>query len=116
MSNRFHVFWETTDRWQHLAFYAIVLAAIVQTAYIAVYGTRPWWRHYVGRALFFKSASLLVVFWLTIVNTFFAYPGQEQVTTVALWVVAATIAYQFAALLRTRRHAYPPDDRHDPRR
>lgn len=113
MSNRFHVFWETADRWQHFAFYAIVFAATVQTAYILVYGSRPWRQHFVGRALFYKSASLLIVLWLTVVNTFFVYPGQEPISTVALWLVAAAITYQFAALLRTPRHADHPDGRHD---
>jgi putative copper export protein len=106
-------YWELADSWQHASLVAIAVAAVVQTAFVVVYGSRPWWRHYVGRALFVKSTSLLVVLWLTIANTFLLYPGQHQVSTLSLWLVAVAIIYQFAALIRTPRHTYPPNDRYD---
>jgi putative copper export protein len=74
---RFDTFWQYADTWQRSAFIAIMVAAIAQTGFVVVYMLRPWWRHYVGRALLVKSASLLIVLWLTIVNTFVRYPGQE---------------------------------------
>jgi putative copper export protein len=110
---RFDTFWQYADWWQRSAFIAIMVAAVAQTGFVVVYMLRPWWRHYVGRALLVKSASLLIVLWLTIVNTFVRYPGQRQVSSLALWLVAGAIIYQLVALLRTRRHVYPPDDRHD---
>lgn len=109
---RFDAFWAYADAWQRSALVAIMVAAIIQTVFLAVYLSRPWWRHFVGRALALKSASLWVVLWLTIVNTFFRYPGQEPISSLSLWVIAAAIAYQLVALLRTPRMAYPPDDRH----
>lgn len=110
---RFDTFWTHADTWQRSAFLAIMVAAVVQTCFLAVYLSRPWWQHFVGRALALKSSSLGVVLWLTIVNAFFRYPGQEAVSALGLWLVAAAIIFQFVALLRTRRHVYPPDDRHD---
>jgi putative copper export protein len=111
--SRFDVFWSTADVWQRAAFIAIMVAAIAQTGFVGLYVTRPWWRHYVGRALLVKSASLLVVLWLTIVNTFLRYRGQEQISTLALWLIAGAIIYQLVALARTRRDAYPPNDQYD---
>lgn len=109
---RFNAFWQVADSWQRGAFVAIVVATVAQTIFVLVYGTRPWWRHFVGRALFIKSASLCVVLWLTVINTFLRYPGQEQVSSLALWLVAVAIIHQLVALLRTPRVAYPPDDRY----
>jgi hypothetical protein len=108
---RFDAFWQIADAWQRSAFVAILVAAVFQSVFVVVYLSRPWWRHFVGRALALKSTSLLVVLWLTIVNTFFRYPGQKQLSTVALWLVACAIVYQLIALLATPRIAYPPDDR-----
>lgn len=112
--NRVETVWRLADTWERLALLALVVSAVAQTAFIFVYGARPWWRHRVGRALFTKSLSLLIVLWLSIVNTFLIYPAQQRVSTLALWLIAAAIVYQLVALLRTRRHVYPPDDRHDP--
>lgn len=110
--SRFNAFWQTADTWGRAAFVAILVAAIFQTCFVGLYLTRPWWQHFVGRALALKSTSLLVVLWLTIINTFVRYRGQEQVSSIALWLVAGAVIYQFVALARTPRVAYPPDDRY----
>lgn len=82
---------------------ALVVAVVAQSAFVVVYGSRPWWRHRVGRALMLKSSSLLAALWLTFVDTFWVYPAEEKAGTVVLAAIAAAITYQLVALLRTPR-------------
>ena len=95
--------WGVADNWQRLALIALLIATFAQTCFIVVYGTRPWYRSRVGRALMLKSASLAVVLWLTVVNTFFIYPLEEQLSTLGLTLVSVAIVYQFLVMVSTPR-------------
>jgi hypothetical protein len=89
--------------WPDWGLTALWIAAVVQTCFVVTYGLSPWWRHFVGRALFSKSASLAIILWLTVVNHYLTYDYQLQVSVVATWVVTASICFQFAALVAQRR-------------
>lgn len=91
--------------WVNAGWVALWVAAVVQTMFVVLYGVGPWWRHFVGRALFTKSLALCLVLWLTVVNYYLTYPGQLQVTVCATWLVALAIVFQFAALVAQRRIA-----------
>lgn len=99
-----HNVWAIANDWQRASLVALALATVVQTLFVVIYASRPWWKARVGRALMLKSAALCVVLWLTIVNTFYVYAGEEAIGTVALWVVAIAITYQFVVLLWSPRH------------
>lgn len=112
--NRWEAVWRAADVWQRWALVALAFAAVGQASFVVIYARRPWWRHFVGRALLLKSASLLLILWLSLINSFVAYPGQEPIAAGVLWLTGLAIWYQVAAISRTPPHVYPPDDRHDP--
>lgn len=103
MSTRWDAVWSAASGWQRVALAALVIATAAQTLFVLIYGTRPWWRARVGRALFLKSAVLCLLLWLTIVNTFVTYPGEEPVAAIALIATAAAIVYQLVALVLSPR-------------
>ena len=94
--------------WVHAAEVALVAAAIGQTCFVGLYATRPFWRHFVGRALMMKSASLALVLWVSVANIWLTYPYQLQVSACLTMLIAAAIWFQFVALVREvggdRRH------------
>lgn len=85
--------------WVRWGLAALWVATIFQTLFVVVYATRPWRRHFVGRALFVKSLALMVTLQVTLANNYLIYPWQLQVSVILLWFVAAAIAFQFAALV-----------------
>lgn len=89
--------------WFDVGLVALWAAAVVQTGFVIVYGLGPWRRHFVGRALFAKSASLAVLLWLSVINYYLTYRFQLQVTVIATCAVTASIVFQFGALLAQRR-------------
>lgn len=84
----------------------IITCFVGQTVFIAMYATVPWWRNYIGQALFLKSLS----FWLlTLAASFgvaFNYKYEDEVLIALYWVVAATAWYQAASITRQRREAF----------
>lgn len=99
----------------------IILAAPAQTTFVLLYtlrrfGAGQWWRDFTGRALAFKSASLMLVIdaatlgylssylkgadvtWATDATT-----GLDLIVVVCYWLVAAAIYYQLLALIHERR-------------
>lgn len=87
--------WITAYEW------ALGIAVAFQTVFVVVYGTRPWWKHYVGKALFFKSLALGVALWVSFGNIVFpgGYKYQIEIAVIAIWAVAVTIVGQCVALL-----------------
>lgn len=94
----------SSGTWMSIGLRAIDIAAILQTVFVALYATRPWWRHFVGRALFLKSLAFMVVLDLSVVGRYWTYPYQLQVAAIVLCLVAAAIAYQTGALIMQIRH------------
>ena len=108
------------DSWRHLA---IITAAIPQTMFVITWGLLPWWKDFVGRALFFKSASFAIL--LDAAAAYIFLEGKyEDATIVGLyWLVALSCWWQFGALLKQLRLAKaimnspvvdPPRHRTDP--
>lgn len=99
-----HNVWVRMDSWQHWFLLALAVATAFQSLFVVTYVVRPWWRDRVGRAYMLKSGSLCLVLWISLVNVFFVYTGQEPISTFAMWAVTLAIVYQYIALLRTPRH------------
>ena len=93
------------QHWLDLGIWLTVIAASVQTVFVITYATRPWWKHYVGRALFLKSLSLAVALWISATNSVLdPYKHQLEVTVFALAFVAIAITYQTVALFLEVAH------------
>ena len=78
-------------------------AAVAQTLFICLYAFRPWWRAFVGRALFTKSLALAVLFDVAILNRYLDYPHEDVVFEWSFFVVVVGITLQLAALVREIR-------------
>lgn len=103
--NEIRTVWDAVDLWVRFSIVALAWAVPVQMTFIVVYGwRRPWRDSFVGRALMLKSTAFGVALALTLINTFWTYPFEEQVNAVLLALIAASVTYQLAALLRTPRH------------
>lgn len=89
--------------WLNVALAALWVATVGKIVFVVVYTTGPWWRHFVGRALFGESVTLAVTLAVTLVNAYVVYPYQLQVGALLMWSIALAILYQLAALIRQRR-------------
>jgi len=99
----------------------LVLCALPQTAFVLLYGVPrlgagEWWGDYVGRALFFKSATLAVLLDVLAARLAYLAVDAQDVTVKAMppaaaidgvfsvlyWLIFASICYQLAALVHER--------------
>lgn len=102
--NQIEAVWHVAAAWQRVSLVALAVAAVVQTLFVVKYAPRPWWRVAPGRAIMLKSSALLAALWLTLVNTFWVYPYENEISAAALCYIAATIVYQYVALIRSPRY------------
>ena len=108
MTSHWQAVWAAADGWIRVALVAVLVAAVAQTTFIAIYATRPWWKVRVGRAIFLKSLALAVILDLSVVNDFLTYRYQEQISALAILFIAVTILYQLFALVRSPRNLGAP--------
>lgn len=87
------------DQWRHLSW---LVGAPAQTLFVILYGIAPWWRDFVGRALFFKSLTLMVLLDTVVLSIICNIP--DGVIVGLYWLVVAGILYQLGALIRQRLH------------
>lgn len=104
MTDHWQAVWAAADGWTRVAIVAVLVAAVAQTTFVLIYGTRKWWLSRVGRALFLKSLALAVLLDLSVVNTFVVYGWQEPVSAVVIVGITVTILYQLYALVLSPRH------------
>lgn len=85
-----------------IAMLGLWVATVAQIAFVILYATGPWWRHFVGRALFSKSFVLAVTLAVTLVNNYVIYRYQLEVGAFLMWAIALAIVWQLVALIRQR--------------
>lgn len=90
----------TPEAWLDLGLVALWVSAIAQVSFVVLYATRKFWRHFVGRALFFKSVSFAVLLVMSLVNRVWQYPHQLEVAVLLLWFIACATCLQLYALIR----------------
>lgn len=93
---------------------SFVVGAVAQTAFVILYGMAPWWRDFVGRALFIKSLTLAVLIDTAVVDSFLPKGIGLTYFVVLYWLVVMGICWQFVALVRQRWESHheiePPMD------
>lgn len=102
--SRIEAVWAMADPWQRGFLVLLLICAVAQSEFIHEWARRPWFRVRAGRALMLKSSSFCTILWLTLVNTFFVYPYQEQVSFFAFLVVTVAVIYQLVTLKLSPRH------------
>lgn len=91
--------------WHELAFWrlaTITTAAVGQTLFVILYATFPWWRTFMGRALFLKAVAFALLVDIAIVGSLIDWKG-EDVTFVTLYgALAVGIWGQLLAFAHVR--------------
>ena len=77
----------------------IIAAAIVQTTFVAIYATRPWFRSFTGRAIFVKASALMLLVDVSVVHAFIDYPAEQTVEDLVYVLVLLGMTWQLIALL-----------------
>lgn len=94
------------ERWE----FGLICGMLVgQIAFVIVWALLPWWREWIGRALMAKSAALMLLLAMTIVNTVImmrhpaGYPYMATVRRVGDSAVLLGIWSQLIAITREIR-------------
>ena len=90
---------------ENLRFTALCLMAVGQTAFAMLYVTFPWWRSLLGRALFSKALSLMVLLDFYIIARLLDLRDVDWVYTVLYFALSLTIWGQFLAFVMVKRDA-----------
>lgn len=82
----------------------LLSAAVGQTAFVLLYATFPWWKKFMGRALFFKALALGVLADVAVIGRVWDWPYEEQTFIVLYWMLAIGVWFQFFAFAWVRVH------------
>lgn len=83
--------------------FALGFVALGQTLFVLVYSTFPWWKTFLGRALFYKAVMLAVIVDLFIVARVFDFVALDVVFVILYIFLGFGVWWQFFAFLRVRR-------------
>ena len=87
-------FWRTT---------ALFVVAVGQTLFVALYMTFPWYKTFLGRALFYKAIMLGILTDLFLVARYFDFAGLDALFIAVYLLLGVGVWWQFFAFLRVRR-------------
>jgi hypothetical protein len=87
-------FWRTTT---------ITVAALGQTLFVALYLTFPWYRSFLGRALFFKAVAFGVLLDIASVARLSGWLNNDALFVTLYGLLAVGIWVQLGAFIRTKR-------------
>lgn len=82
--------------------YALGGAAIGQTTFVLLYALWPWWKEFLGQALFFKGLVLMLILDLGFVFRVIDWPYEDLVFTILYYLFAIGVWGQTLAFLYVR--------------
>lgn len=82
--------------------FGILFAAVGQTLFTLLYFTFPWYRNFLGRALFFKAVAFMTLVDVAVGGRIWDWPYEDALFVFLYWVLGFGIWYQFVAFLRVR--------------
>jgi hypothetical protein len=91
--------------WDTLKDSSIIVGGVAQLLFVVLYGSQKWWVKYVGRAMFIKSVSLMLLLDVEMVNLLWDYPYEKQVDAATNFAVMAAIIWQLFAFLKLLTNA-----------
>lgn len=86
-----------TELWRTCA---LLAAGIGQTAFVLLYALFPWWRTFLGRALFYKAITLMMLTDAFILARFGIIPVSDKMFIFIYSLLAVGVWWQFFAFLR----------------
>lgn len=93
-------FWRTTG---------LGLAVLGQFGFIMLYATFPWWRTFLGKALFFKAIALGAICLVAFLSRLGVLAYESEVFTAMYWLLAVGVWAQFLAFMCTKYLAQKED-------
>lgn len=101
----------STEFWRLVA---LGLVAVGQTMFVLIYATFPWYKTFLGRALFYKGLMLATLTDLFLVARFFQFSHMDKVFIAVYILLGVGVWWQFFAFLRVRRAGN--QNKHNPNR
>lgn len=92
----------------------IITVAIGQTLFTSFYLTLPWWRTFLGRALFLHATTFCLLVDVAVAGRIWEWPGEETTFVVLYGITGIGVWAQFTAFVRQGRHHPPPLDDKEP--
>lgn len=94
---------------------ALLVMAVGQTLFALLYLTFPWWKTFLGRALFFKAMAFAVLLDLGLWARHTELPSEDRLFAGLYCLLAVGVWTQLAAFLSVRtshnaRNQFPDDD------
>lgn len=89
----------SVDQWANVM---LVLCALGQTLFVLLYLTFPWWRSFLGRALFYGTATFALLIDTAVLSKMVDWPHKDLTRLGIFTLLAFGIWWQFFAFLRTR--------------
>lgn len=80
----------------------IIFAATGQTLFTLLYFTFPWWKEFLGRALFFKAVAFCTLVDVAVAGRIWDWPYEDAIFVGLYWFLGLGIWFQFIAFLRVR--------------
>jgi len=80
----------------------ILFAAVGQTLFALLYVTFPWWKNFLGRALFFKAVVFMVLVDVAVAGRIWDWPHEDAIFVGLYWVLGLGIWVQVAAFARVK--------------
>lgn len=90
------------DFWRSIALGSVALG---QTLFVALYLTFPWWKTFLGRALFYKALILMILADFAFLARVFDFAGEDVLFVILYGLLATGVWFQFAAFLVVKRNA-----------
>ena len=82
--------------------FALIAAAVGQTAFVLLYMTFPWYSTFLGRALFGKALALVLIVDFAALSRVFDFGRSDLAFSLLYGVLALGICWQFIAFFRVR--------------
>lgn len=80
----------------------IATSAVGQTLFVLLYITFPWWKTFLGRALFYKGLTMAVLLDALSLARIFGWAHDDQIFVILYSFVTIGIWWQLSAFARTK--------------
>lgn len=91
--------WPSIEFWRTSG---IIVTAIGQTAFVALYITWPWWTRFLGRALFFKALAFALLVDIAVCGRIWDWAHEDATFVVLYWLLGLGVWVQFFAFLKIK--------------
>lgn len=88
------------DTWRTVT---LASMAFGQTAFVILYLTFPWWRTFLGRALFYKALTLAILLDFGFAARYYDFIRSDKLFVVLYILLAGGIWWQFFAFLHVKQ-------------